>query len=77
LRKVYRYRDPIGLGREPPDDIRTKEPPTGKEAAMQEILELEQTIADKEREAEALAARRRELEARLESLLGKQQHAAV
>jgi hypothetical protein len=46
---------------------------------MQEILELERTIAEKEREQELLASRRRELEDRLASLLGayKQQHAAV
>jgi len=44
---------------------------------VQEIAELEETIAAKELEEQRLAARRRELESRLANLLGKPQHFAA
>jgi hypothetical protein len=46
---------------------------------MNEIHELERTIAEKEREVYLLASRRRELEDRLANLLSghRQQHAAA
>jgi hypothetical protein len=62
-----------------PDDTKNKNSEPGTEATMNEIIELERTIAEKEYEQYLLASRRRELEDRLASLLGahKRQHAAA